>query len=85
MGCWKLPFVPLLELGAASPFLVLPLEAFLLLILAASSFHAGSLMPLASGFRVSHLLSTHPREQLPREEVFVYDRTSLNVVEGALE
>lgn len=81
LGCWTLPFVPLLELGAASPCLVLPLVAFVLLILAASSFHAGSPMPLASRFRVSHLLSMHPRAQLPQEEVFVYDRTSLEVVE----
>lgn len=82
LGYWKLPFVPLLEPGAASPFLVLLLVAFVLPILAVSPFHAGSPMPLASGLRVSHLLSTHPRERLPREEVFVYDRTSLNVVKG---
>jgi hypothetical protein len=81
LGYWTLPFVPLLELGAASPFLVLPLVAFVLLVLAASPSHAGSPMPLASGFRVEHLLSMHPRARLPREEVFVYDRTSLNVIE----
>jgi hypothetical protein len=50
-------------------------------LLAVSPFHAGSPMSLVSPFHVAHSFSTHPREQLPREEVFVYDRTSLNTVE----
>ena len=79
-GWRKLLFELLLELGAAFAFLVLPLATFVPPIPDASSLHARSPKPLVSGFRVLRSPSTHPQEQLPREEVSVYGRTSPNAV-----